>query len=192
MTAQTFGKGLIDRIGEAGLEHSGLAKDAPRARIGGARIPYRPQDLAAIITLLNQRNPVNYLALEVEAKGGLEFIGQNMGGLYLHTIIEHNKDEKTLRQHLRKLDAKFDVITIDGRGLSLPAQALWKYLEGGKEAQPREFGKGAPSDFGPPKMKPGCVLVLNLADSDTKTLYYTLRQRYTPMYSSQFVGVVHI
>lgn len=182
--------GLIERISAAGLEREELKKEAPRALVGGARIPYRPADLASIITLLTQRNPTNYLALEVQARGGLEFIGATVGGLYLHTIIQNNSSEKELRSHLRKLKETFDVITIDGRGLVLDAETLWKYIEGGKPNPVREFAKGAPVDYGAPKMRPGCIIVLNLVDAGTKALYFRLRARYNPMFASPFVGVV--
>lgn len=188
----TVGSGLIDRISKAGVERKELMKEAPLALVGGARIPYRPADLAAIITLLKSRNPESYLALEVQALGGLEFIGQNMGGLVLHTVTAHNGSDKDLRTHLRKVRETFDVITIDGRGLCLDAETLWKYIEGGKPAPVREFGKGAPVDYGTPKMRPGCVIVLNLVDPGTKNLYFRLRARYNPMFSSPFVGVVRV
>lgn len=189
---KVLGGGLIERIGEAGIEREELKREAPRAIVGGMRIPYRPVDLASIITLLNQRNPRNYLALEVTGRGGIEFIGSTVGGLYLHTITRENGNEKDLRAHLRKLRETFDVVTLDGRGLVLDAETLWRYLMGGKEPTQREFGKGAPFDFGGYKMNPGCIVILNLVDESTRRLYFRLRSRYTSIYSSPFVGVVRV
>lgn len=192
LLAKPAPKGLIDRICDLGVERAELCREAPRAVVGGHRIPYRPVDLAAIITLLNVRKPKHYLALETHGRGGIEFIGATIGGLYLSLIKEENKREADLRTHLRKMDDAFDVVTLDGRGLTLDAETLWRYLEGGKEPPVREFGKGAQMDYGRCKLKPSCVIILNLADPATKLLYFRLRMRYTRMYSSSFVGVVHI
>lgn len=185
-----LGGGLVERIGRLGLERAELAKEAPRALIGGAKIPYRPQDLAAVITLLSPRNPKAILSLEVETQGGAGFLQECLKA-EVDGVVESNKNAGTLRTHLRALKTKYDAVVIDGRGLALSADIVWKYLLGGKDTT-REFGKGAPADYGPCKMAPGCVIVLNFADAGTKTLYFALRSRYSPMFSSPFLGVVGV
>lgn len=186
-----LGRGLIDRISAAGVERAELAHNT-KAVVGGARIPYTPRDLASILTIISPLNPKRYLALEVAAKGGIEFIGRTVGGMYLHGIDNFNHTALALLKHLKKLRQAFDIITIDGRGLKLDAATLWLCMEGGKVPIISEVGRNAHADYGRAKMKTGTVIILNLAEPKTKELYYRLRNKLTPLYSSPFVGVVRV
>jgi len=184
--------GLINQIAAAGIESKELAVNAPQALIGGARIPYQPKDLASIITILRTYQAKTYLALEAQGRGGFEFMAASIGGLVLKTIIAENDSAHSLRTYLRNLDDKFDAVTVDGRGVKLAPDQLWKYLQGGKGEPTRKFGAGAPTQYGSCKLKPHSIIILNLLDPETKELFFQLRARHQPVFSSPFVGVVRL
>lgn len=184
---------MIEQIVGLGLERREVAKDFPAAQIGGARVPYPPKDLASIVSLLTPFKPMSYLALEVSSMGGVKFITEKLDIPKVLEITQTNRTKTGLRKFLRTLDEPVDLVSIDGRGIALDAETLWKYLEGGGKSLPEaEFGKGAPPDFGPPKLRPRACLIFNLADNVTRTLWYRMRARYSPMYQSPFTGMCHV
>lgn len=185
--------GLIEQIVSLGLERKELAKDFPKAEIGGQRIPYPPQDLAAVVTQLIPRAPQSYLAIEVSSDAGWRFIAQRARIPSVVEVGEANKDEKSLRKWLRLAKDPVDLVSIDGRGLALPVDEIWKYIEGqGRAPYPSEFGKGVPADYGEPRLKPLACLVFNLADEATRQLWYRMRNRYVPMYQTNLTGMCHV
>lgn len=205
--------GLIDQVIQLGMERPELIKDHPHAMVGGARIPYPPRDLASMVTILKGRNVRSYLAVEAFTQGGVSFLEEHLHVPRIYRIdgfdgyprleagvigedMEQKplkKDpEKNLRKILRTLPEAMDLISIDGRGLPLDAETIWRYMEGGRDDYAREFGKGAPPDYGLAKVKPGTTILVNLADAGAKALWFKLRTRHSLSYQSPFVGMVYV
>lgn len=178
--------GLIETIALAGVERPELATTNPRIQVGGARIPYTPRDLASIIVLLRAREPKSYLALEGASAGGFGFITQSLN---IPLTVASRPDEN-LKPFFKGIKQGFDLISIDARGLTMDADTLWKYIVGGKEPWVKEFGKGAPTDFGIHKIKPGASIIVHFADPACKALWFKIRTRYNKTYQSDFVGMV--
>lgn len=178
--------GMVQEIAGAGLERADLAKTFGHALIGGARIPYEPKELAGIITTLRGFNPQRYLAIEGTTDGGWKYIGQACAIPHVRPI-----DAQDTRKQLRDKDlgGPFDLVSIDARGLSLTAEDIWKYLEGGKQAV-AAFGRGAPTDYGPRKLRAGTLVLFNLADPAVKDLYFAKRTMDNKMHQSTYAGMI--
>lgn len=182
--------GLIEQVLKLGLERDELRKDHPGALVGGHRIPFPPKDMAAVVSTMKGLSIRRYLALEGETEGGVHFLEAH---LHPEEVLRvKDQSGKELRKMLRTMTEPVDLITLDGRGLPLDADTLWRYILGGREEYAKEFGKGAPVDFGIPKLRPGGALVLNLADAGTREVWYRARAKFIPRYQSAFVGVVHV
>jgi hypothetical protein len=182
--------GLIEQVLGLGLERKELIKDHPKALVGGHRIPYPPRDMASLVTILKGRNVQTYLALEATTPGGIDFLEAH---LHIPTIIrlEEKETDKSMRKLLRTMNTPVDLISIDGRGLPLDADTIWKYIQGGRDEYTREFGKGAPVDYGIPKLRPGGCVLVNLADPGSREVWYKIRSRHSQCYQSPFVGMAH-
>lgn len=183
--------GLIEQVLKLGLERKELIKDFPAAVIGGARIPYPPKDMASLVTILKPRNVQTYLAIEATTDGGIKFLE---GHLHIPKVIRIREDEegKGLRKFLRTMAAPVDLISIDTRGLALDGETIWKYIVGGRDGYVREFGKGAPIDYGIPKLKPGASIIVNLVDPGARQVWFSARGRFSQSYQSPFVGMAHV
>ena len=182
-------EGMIERICDMGLERQELCDKLARAHVGGMMIPYSPRDLAAILTQLRNKPPTSYLALESTTQGGIKFL-QEM--LDIPEVYQPAGDEKKVRSALRSMKQPVDLISIDLRGYPLDAETVWKYILGGKEEPAKEFGKGAPTDYGICKLKVGGFILLNRADKGAFEMWFRLRDRYTRMYQSALVGMVNV
>ena len=181
--------GMVQEIADLGVERIELAKSAGNAQIGGANIPYEPKELASMVTLLRGYAPKRYLAIEGMSEGGWRFIGSAVAIPYVKPI---GPKEPDIRKALRdKQMQPFDLISIDARGLSLSAEEIWKYIQGGKEVMV-EFGKGAPTDYGPKKFKPGSIVIFNLSDPATKALYFQVRSMDNKLHQSKYAGMVKL
>jgi hypothetical protein len=177
--------GMVQEIAASGLERDELAKAFGGALIGGQRIPYEPKELAGIITLLRAYNPQRYLAIEGMTDGGWKYIGKACAIPHVQPV-----GKEDTRKQLRDKDIKpFDLVSIDPRGLPVTASEVWKYLQGGKE-QRHEFGRGAPVDYGPAKIKAGTILIFNLTDPETKALYFDKRTLDNKLHQSTFAGMI--
>lgn len=176
--------GMVHEIAAMGVESDELAKAFGQAHIGGARIPYEPKELAGMVTLIRPHNPQRYLAIEGKSDGGWKYIGQACA-------IPHVKpvDGSDTRKQLREKDLPYDLVSIDPRGLPIDAETVWKYLLGGKE-QLREFGRGAPTDFGSPKLRPGTLIIFNCIDPAAKDLYFKVRTMDNKRHQSSFAGMI--
>jgi hypothetical protein len=183
--------GLIEQVLGLGLERKELIKDYPKAMIGGERIPYPPKDMASLVTILKGHNVQSYLALEVTTDGGAKFLEAH---LHIPKVLrlEEKETEISLRKMLRTMAAPVDLVSIDGRGLPLDPETIWKYIQGGRDEYAREFGKGAPIDYGIAKLKPGACVIVNLADPASREIWYKIRARYSQSYQSPFVGMIHV
>lgn len=177
--------GMVQEIAGMGLERDELARTFGSALIGGQRIPYEPKELAGIITTIRPYNPQRYLAIEGETAGGWKYIGQACAIPHVKPVT----GEDTRKQLRDKDIGAFDLISIDARGLPIDAQEVWKYLQGGKE-QMREFGRGAPVDYGPKKLKAGTLIIFNLADPATKDLYFQVRTLDNKLHQSTYAGMI--
>lgn len=177
--------GMVQDIAMAGLERGDLAKAFGQALIGGRRIPYEPKELAGMITLIRLHSPQRYLAIEGETDGGWKYIGEACAIPYVKPVGA----EETRKQLRDKEIGAFDLISIDPRGLPISAAEVWKYLEGGKE-QRHEFGRGAPVDYGPKKLKAGTLIIFNLTDPAAKDLYFQKRTLDNKMHQSTYAGMI--
>lgn len=184
--------GLIEQVLGLGLERKELIKDHPKATIGGARIPYPPKDMASLITILKGRSVKSYLALETTTDGGINFLAAHLHIPNVVRIEAKASSEKELRKMLRTTPETFDLISIDARGLALDAETLWRYVQGGRDDYTREFGKGAPIDYGTRLIRPGGSVIVNLADDAARTLWYRIRSLNSQSYQSPFVGMAHV
>ncbi len=184
--------GLIEQVLGLGLERKELIKDHPKAMIGGARIPYPPKDMASLVTILKGRNVKDYLALEATTEGGIQFLEAHLHIPNVVRIEAKASSEKDLRKTLRAMPATFDLISIDTRGMPLDAETLWQYIQGGRQDYTREFGKGAPVDYGNRKIRPGGSIIVNLADEAARSLWYKIRSLNSQSYQSPFVGMAHV
>lgn len=182
--------GLIEQVLSLGLERSELCKDHPGAEVGGWKIPFPPKDMASIVTILKGSRVNTCLVLGDKSAGAVRFLEAH---LHIPEIIRPDKtDAKGLRKLLRTLTDPVDLIVLDGRDLPLDADTLWRYIEGGREDYPREFGKGAPLDYGVPKLRMGASIVVNLADPGCRQIWYRVRARHHQSYQSPFVGVARV
>jgi hypothetical protein len=181
--------GLIEQVLQLGLERKELLKDHPKAMIGGANIPYPPKDMASLVTILKGRTVKSYLALEAQTDGAVKFLEAH---LQIPRVIRAETTEKALRKSLRSMAEPVDLISIDGRGLPIdPATAL-RYIQGGRNDNPREFGVGTPTDYGISKIRPGGSIIVNLADPAALEVWHQIRSRYARSYQSPFVGMVYV
>lgn len=188
--------GLIERIADLGLERDELARNPNGggigvAPVGGARVPYSPWDLAAVISIIRGLPAKLGLSLEGISTAGSAFLRQEVGMQSL-TTIPAETPEKDLRRILRTMAGQFDFVAMDARGLSLPAEEIWKYLEGGKEARPAAFGAGMPRDYGQRNIKAGTFALFNLVDPGTKAVYHRLRSLHGHAYQSIHTGLVRL
>ena len=181
-------RGLIEQALNLGLEREEISKDHPRALIGGERIPYPPKDLASLTSILSRREIKSMLALEGTTDGAVKFLESH---LQIPKVIRVPMDRSELKKTLRNMAAPVDLITLDGRGLPLDADTIWKYIEGGKSPYAKEWAKGAPVDYGIPKLKPGTFIVINLADPACKALWFAVRSRHMLAFQSPFVGMAY-
>lgn len=183
--------GLIEQVLKLGCERKELLKDHPKALIGGANIPYPPKDMASLVTILKGRSVQTFLALEVQTAGAVQFLEAH---LHIPRVmgLEEPVTEKGLRKMLRTLSEPVDLLSLDGRGLPLDAETIWKYIQGGRDEYTREFGKGAPIDYGIPKVKKGGAIIVNLADPGARAIWYKIRARHSQTFQSAFVGMVHV
>lgn len=182
--------GMVHEIATLGLERQELATSTAQALIGGARIPFEPKELAGIVTTLRGYAPKRYLAIEGESEGGWRYIGQAVAIPFV-SPISPREPVVEIKKALRKPQEPYDLISIDARGLPLSAEDIWKYIQGGKETL-FGFGKGAPTDYGPKKCKPGTLVIFNLADKATKDLYFQTRTMDNKLHQSKYAGMVKL
>jgi len=147
-------------------------------------IPYEPKELAGIITLLRAHRPQRYLAIEGQTSGGWKYIGQACAIPHVRPI-----DGIDTRKQLREKDLPYDLISLDLRGMGITWDDAWKFLLGGKE-QVREFGRGAPLDYGSRKVRPGTLIIFNLATDDARAAYLKARTMDNKMHQSTFAGMI--
>lgn len=181
--------GLIEQILKLGAERPELVKDHHGAPVGGARVPFPPKDMASVVSVLKGISIKHYLALEVETQGAVDVLSANLHPEKILRVTD--LEEKQLRRLLR-LTPAVDLISLDGRGLPLDAETVWRYIEGGKDAPKPTFGQGAPTDYGAPLLRPGGALVVNLADPGAREVWFKARVRHNKMFQSPFVGVVRV
>lgn len=181
---------MNQEIADLGLEREELGRAFGQALIGGERIPYEPKQLSGIVTILRGYAPQRYLAIEGMSEGGWRYIGQAVGIPHV-SLISPNEPVAEIKKTLRAKGEPYDLISIDARGLPLSAGEIWKYIEGGKETV-TAFGKGAATDYGPRKIKPGTLVLFNLADLATKDLYFQLRTMDNKLHQSLFAGMIKI
>ena len=182
--------GLIEQVVHLGLEREELRKDHPGALIGGERIPYPPKDMASLVSILQGRHVNTYLALEASTDGAVRFLEAH---LHIPEVTRIEKaDGKEIKKVLRGITQPVDLISLDGRGLAMNAETLWRYIQGGRDSYTNEFGKGAPTDYGVPKLKPGGSLIVNLTDAAARDVWFKARSRYSLAYQSPFVGMVYV
>ncbi len=172
-----------------GVERQELCARMPRAHVGGRMIPYSPQDLASILTQLRNIPPKSYLALECTTQGGIKFLTEMLD---IQDVYQPSGDEKKIRSALRSMKHPVDLISIDLRGYPLDAETVWKYILGGKEEPAKEFGKGAPTDYGVCKLKKAGFILLNRSGKEGFEMWFRMRDRYTRMYQSALVGMVNV
>lgn len=180
--------GMNQEIADLGLEREELGRAFGQALIGGERIPYEPKQLSGIVTILRGYAPQRYLAIEGTSEGGWRYIGQAVSIPHV-SPISPNEPVTEIKKTLRTKCEPYDLISIDARGLPLSAGEIWKYIEGGKETV-TAFGKGAATDYGPKKVKPGTIIIFNLADEATKELYFQLRTMDNKLHQSTFAGMI--
>lgn len=183
---------MVQQISSLGVERQELATSAVRANVGGQMIPYEPKELAGIVTLLRGYAPNRYLAIEGVSMGGVNFIAQAVPVPVVVSVGAQDA-EKDIRRMLRSATnaQPYDLISIDARGLALSAGEIWKYIQGGKETMV-EFGKGAPTDYGPRKWHKGTLVIFNLADVATKDLYFQVRSMDNKLHQSKYAGMVKL
>jgi hypothetical protein len=146
--------------------------------------------MASLVTILRARNVQSYLAFENQTDGGVKFLESH---LHIEKVIRpKDEDTKGLRKFLRLMEEPVDLISIDGRGLPLDAESIWLYIQGGREKYAPEFGKGAPLDYGIPKLRRGGSIIVNLADPGAMTVWHKIRSRHSQSYQSAFVGMAHV
>lgn len=182
--------GLIEQVIELGLERKELLKDHPKGHVGGARIPYPPKDMASLVSILTPRAVQSYLAIEIETDGAVRFLESH---LHIPKVVRLEEGKLAgLAKMLRLIREPFDLISIDARGLPLDAMTIWRYIQGGREEYASEFGKGAPTDYGIRKLKPGGSVIVNKADPASLEVWYRVRAQFSQSYQSPFVGMAHV
>lgn len=180
--------GLIEKIRRAGVADAALVKGDPKALVGGAGIAYAPKDLASVISLVRYHGVKSYLPLEA-SKASSAFIWEEAK---LDKILYLDmRDKKVLKVGLRDPETLgFDCVSLDSRDMPLDIDTLWKYVEGGKEAA--KFGAGPGTNYGPRKLAPGALVIVNLCDTTARPLWHSLRHRYGAVYQSPLVGVCKV
>lgn len=181
--------GLIDRILNMGSERPELVKEYQGAIIGGERVTMAPKDLASVITILRPRGIASCLSLEGISSAGAAFLCAELGASYTENT---EKKEKEFRKAMRSDQKAYDLITLDPRGLPLGGDELWKYIEGGGPQRRAKFGVGAPTDYGTRKFTPNACIIVNRSGEDGAALWFRLRARYSRIYQSAYMGVVHV
>ncbi len=183
--------GMVHEIASLGVERSQLSNGNAHARVGGESIPYEPRELASMITTLRGFAPQTYLAIEGTSRGGWSYISKACAIPHVQ-VIDKTQSLLETKKALRDKEIKpFDLISIDPRSLLLSADEIWKYIQGGKESV-TEFGKGAPTDYGPKKWKPGTLVIFNMSSPEGRELYFKVRTLDNRMHQSTFAGMVKL
>jgi len=179
--------GMYQEIAELGLEREELGRSFGRALIGGEQIPYEPKELGGIITTLRPYAPKRYLAIEA-FNGGWRYIAKSVSIPDVTDISPMVKGED-FKKMMKDKDLKpFDLVSIDPRGFGMDVEEIWKYILGGRETQ--VFGKGAPPDYGPRKVKVGSLIIFNLTSAGTKDLYFKVRSMDNKLHQSRYAGMI--
>jgi len=180
--------GMVQEIAALGLERDELGRTFGGARIGGENIPYEPRELGGIITTIRQHNVRRYLAVEGVSSGGWRYIKQACEIPDVTSILPSQATQPFCKD-LRTLTDAFGLVSLDTRNLPISAEDVWKFIIGGKETQ-AGFGKGAPRDYGTPKLKPGSLVIFNFADPACKDLYFKVRTMDNKAHQSAFAGMI--
>ncbi len=181
--------GLIQDIAGRGVERDELARSFGNAQVGGERIPYEPKELASMVTILRGYQPKRYLPVEGVSTGGWRYIKEAVGIPEVDPVLPSQTLPAFCKDLRQPIKAAYDLISIDARGLPITAEQVWKFILGGKETV-SEFGKGAPRDYGPAKIKSGTMVIFNLADPDTKDLYFKVRTLDNKLHQSLYAGMI--
>ena len=185
-------RGMVNAIAQLGLERDELGRTYGTANIGGYNIPYEPKELAGMITMLRSFAPKRYLAIEGASHGGAEYIALSVDIPSLATTSPKDSEADTRRMLKGTKDGgTYDLISIDPRGLPLSANEIWRYVTGWKDPV-SAFGKGAARDYGQKKTKPGTIVIFNLADAETKELYFKVRTLDNKLHQSTYAGMVRL